>query len=107
MCRGVDANFQHAPIHPLEFEFIRRHSLILLNMVNFSIIFALVCLILTTTTFGRIAKDKPFVCPSDGHFADPEDCTRFFRCANGHSWPQFCPASLFWNQGKYFCQSGY
>ena len=94
-------------IHPLEFEFIRRHSLILLNMVNFPIIFALVCLILTTTTFGRIAKDKPFVCPSDGHFADPEDCTRFFRCANGHFWPQFCPASLFWNQGKDLCQSGY
>ena len=48
--------FNMLSIHPLEFEFIRRHSLILLNMVNFPIIFALVCLILTTTTFGRIAK---------------------------------------------------
>ena len=48
--------FNMLSIHPLEFEFVRRHSLILLNMVNFPIIFALVCLILTTTTFGRIAK---------------------------------------------------
>ena len=48
--------FNMLPIQQLDFEFIRRQSLILLNMVNSPIIFALVCLVLTTTTFGRIAK---------------------------------------------------
>ena len=41
------------------------------------------------------------VCKSDGHFADEDDCTKYYHCANGRALPSFCPAGLFWNQGKH------
>ena len=41
-----------------------------------------------------------FRCPQDGHFGDPDDCTKFYRCAHGTALPDFCPNGLFWNRGK-------
>ena len=68
-----------------------------------SYLFLIICSI--SIVFARIEREKPFKCPSDGHFGDPDDCTKFYRCAHGRATPEFCPASLFWNQGnlnKYF-----
>ena len=31
---------------------------------------------------GLVSNEKPFVCPSDGHFGDPNDCTKFYKCAH-------------------------
>ena len=50
-----------------------------------------------------ISNEKPFVCPtSNGHFGDPNDCTKFYKCAHGTPIAEFCPATLFWNQGMFF-----
>ena len=50
-----------------------------------------------------ISNEKPFVCPtSNGHFGDPNDCTKFYKCAHGIPIAEFCPATLFWNQGMFF-----
>ena len=49
-----------------------------------------------------ISNEKPFICPSDGHFGDPNDCSKFYKCAHGTTIPEFCPSTLLWNQGK-FC----
>ena len=49
-----------------------------------------------------ISNEKPFVCPtSNGHFGDPNDCTKFYKCAHGTPIAEFCPATLFWNQGMF------
>ena len=45
------------------------------------------------------AQDK-FKCPSDGHFADENDCTKYYHCANGRSNPGYCPSGLFWDNGE-------
>ena len=50
---------------------------------------------------GNLVKtEKPFICPSDGHFGDPNDCTKFYKCAHGTPVIEYCPATLFWNQGE-------
>ena len=50
-----------------------------------------------------ISNEKPFVCPTNnGHFGDPNDCTKFYKCAHGTPIAEFCPATLFWNQGMFF-----
>ena len=50
---------------------------------------------------GNLIKtEKPFICPSDGHFGDPNDCTKFYKCAHGTPVIEYCPATLFWNQGE-------
>ena len=46
------------------------------------------------------STEEPFICPSDGHFGDPNDCTKFYKCAHGTPVIEYCPATLFWNQGK-------
>lgn len=43
-----------------------------------------------------------FVCKSDGHFGDENDCTKFYHCANGRAMGGFCPTGLLWNQGNHF-----
>jgi len=51
-----------------------------------------------------ISNEKPFVCPtSNGHFGDPNDCTKFYKCAHGTPIAEFCPATLFWNQANEQC----
>ena len=47
------------------------------------------------------STSKPFICPHDGHFGDPDDCTKFYKCAHGTPIAEYCPATLFWNQGEY------
>ena len=50
---------------------------------------------------GDLVSDaKPFICPHDGHFGDPDDCTKFYKCAHGTPIVEYCPATLFWNQGE-------
>ena len=50
---------------------------------------------------GNLVKtEKPFICPSDGHYGDPNDCTKFYKCAHGTPVIEYCPATLFWNQGE-------
>ena len=50
---------------------------------------------------GELVSDaKPFICPHDGHFGDPDDCTKFYKCAHGTPIVEYCPATLFWNQGE-------
>lgn len=44
-----------------------------------------------------------FVCPHDGHFGDPKDCTKFYRCAHGTALPDYCPGDLFWNTASEQC----
>ena len=50
---------------------------------------------------GNLVKtEKPFICPSDGHYGDPNDCTKLYKCAHGTPVIEYCPATLFWNQGE-------
>ena len=47
------------------------------------------------------AQADAFRCPSDGHFADENDCTKYYHCANGRSNPGYCPSGLFWDNGGF------
>merc|ERR1711974_135364 len=49
-------------------------------------------------------QDEPtFRCPHDGHFGDPHDCTKYYRCAHGRALPDYCSNGLFWNQASDQC----
>lgn len=39
----------------------------------------------------------PFTCSSDGYFADPSNCGRFYRCHNSVAYSFDCPASLYFD----------
>ena len=53
---------------------------------------------------GLVSNEKPFVCPSDGHFGDPSDCTKFYKCSPG--WDpvvESCVGTMRYNQNTLMC----
>ena len=66
-------------------------------MDKFVIIFATFVSLLFTSECGLSA----FVCTTDGHFGDDNDCTKYYHCANGRALAGACPNGLFWNQGRF------
>jgi len=47
----------------------------------------------TTKTSGG----GSFVCPGDGLFADPTDCSKYYDCTGGHAFLMSCPSQLYYN----------
>lgn len=46
----------------------------------------------------------PFNCPkSDGLYADPSNCKRFYLCGAWHAYSQACPPSLYFDDKLKFC----
>lgn len=46
----------------------------------------------------RNTKSNQFTCPQqDGHFGDPVDCAKFYRCAHGSAIVEYCPGGLYYN----------
>lgn len=46
----------------------------------------------------------PFTCPrSDGLYADPSNCKRFYLCGAYHAYSQACPPSLYFDDKLKFC----
>lgn len=47
---------------------------------------------------------SPFNCPrSDGLYADPSNCKRFYLCGAYHAYSQACPPSLYFDDKLKFC----
>uniref|UniRef100_A0A7E4UQ94 Chitin-binding type-2 domain-containing protein n=1 Tax=Panagrellus redivivus TaxID=6233 RepID=A0A7E4UQ94_PANRE len=44
-----------------------------------------------------------FVCPGNGYFSDPTDCSRYFYCSNGQAYPFVCPLNTWWSESRQGC----
>ncbi|XP_038049820.1 chitotriosidase-1-like [Patiria miniata] len=49
--------------------------------------------------------DTPLFCDdrADGFYMDPADCSKFFQCASGLTYPNSCLSGLLWNTDSNFC----
>jgi len=54
---------------------------------------------------GNDGGNKPKVCPEDGIFRDPEDCSKFYHCTDGiKSESQQCPSGLLFSEVTERCE---
>ena len=44
-----------------------------------------------------------FTCPESGIFPDPEDCSKFYHCANGIGYHKSCSNGLLFNPVSFTC----
>ena len=72
-------------------------------MVKESTSFILVLSTLWCWLASGLPTQETFRCPSDGHFADENDCTKYYHCANGRPYPGHCPSSTFWDDVSRQC----
>ncbi|KAG4071657.1 hypothetical protein HA402_011811 [Bradysia odoriphaga] len=61
----------------------------------------------TTTTISptttSTSEPTEFICPSDGLFRDPKDCSRFYLCAGANKYDFFCPNGLLFDINSSTC----
>ncbi|CAO1314665.1 unnamed protein product [Diamesa tonsa] len=51
--------------------------------------------------------NQPFQCPSDGLFADPTNCSKYYSCGNGIAYSMPCNDGLKWNKVNQYCDHAY
>ncbi|CAO1327076.1 unnamed protein product [Diamesa hyperborea] len=51
--------------------------------------------------------NQPFQCPSDGLFADPTNCSKYYNCGNGIAYSMPCNDGLKWNKVNQYCDHAY
>ena len=47
--------------------------------------------------------NKPFSCPRDGYFPDPDTCTRYYMCNGGTPTAYDCGEGLVWDPDLNLC----
>merc|ERR1719186_228800 len=75
---------------------MRYHSATMSKLIFSGVV---ACLIASHPTS---AKDD-FICPGPGLWADPDDCSCFYNCANDIPYPGCCDQGEFWDQDLHIC----
>uniref|UniRef100_T1IPI5 Chitin-binding type-2 domain-containing protein n=1 Tax=Strigamia maritima TaxID=126957 RepID=T1IPI5_STRMM len=78
-----------------------------MSLDRFRLLLAALLVILTvdkSTSQPNITRPGRFICPyTNGLFADPALCRRFYSCTNYEAFLQSCPPGLFFDDIKKFC----
>ena len=51
----------------------------------------------TLKTHSKISIQLSVSCPSDGFYADPCNCDKFYQCYAGTAYHKGCQSGLLWN----------
>ncbi|CAH1793388.1 unnamed protein product [Owenia fusiformis] len=56
-----------------------------------------------TSISDQDGSQDQFICKTDGYFANPDDCNRFYRCVSGRVYQLSCTNGLFFNERSNSC----